>query len=194
MALVTTAINLTGDYVPYERPPQPMTLWTPIPRGLQSGISNGGILDAKPVNDDQALTCTMVLPPNFGYVMADAQLTIKQNRASDWEPECNVEFTNFYRAAVPISNGFEANYRQELHPKPLLGDVEKVMSVVQPWPTFPFVGTPGSGGAIVVLSAINGSDTVATAGTVMAFLSFWQFDLEQIRKFPINSPIPVHSR
>ncbi len=193
MATVTTALALVRDYVPYERPPQPQTLWTAIPRGLQSGIVNNGTLDAKPINDDQLLTCTMTLPPNFGYVMADAQLTVTVDRGADWGAFTNLNLTNFYRGAPGNITTFEADYRQEFHPNSIFSG-SRSMSVVQPWPTYPIVALNGSSPIIVVLSAVNQNDTAASAGTVFAFVSFWQFDLEQIRKFPINSPQPVHSR
>ncbi len=189
MAIVTTALFFTRDYVPYERPPQPETLWTAIPRGLQSGFVNEEVLDLKPVNDDQRLTVTMTLPGNFGYVMADAQLTITQNRANDWADSCNLNITNFYRG-TPV--GYFANYRQPLEVDGRF--LKRSMVVSQPWPTFPLVAPQRTAPIIIVFDAWNGQDTAATAGTVSAFASFWQFDLEQIRKFPINSPQPVHSR
>ncbi len=193
MALVSTALTFVQDYVPYERPPQPDTLWSAIPRGLLSGIVNAGVLDAKPVNDDQSLTCTMTLPVNFGYVMADCQLSVNQNRAFDWDAIANLRLNNFYRGAPPNVDAFDINYRQELLVIGL-NSTTRCMSVVQPWPTFPILAVRTESPAIVVLSANNGNDTVTTAGTVDAFVSFWQFDLEQIRKYPINSPIPTHSR
>jgi len=193
MAIVTTALNMVADYVPFERPPQPQTLWSAIPRGLFTGIVNAGVLDAKPINDSQVLTCTIVLPNNFGYVMADAQLLINQDRAQDWSEECFVRLLNFYRGADSNVNGFETHYRQELLRTSAFG-LSVAMSVVQPWPTFPIIAPQSTGGTIVVMRANNGTATAALAGTVMAFVSFWQFDLEQIRKFPINTPLPVHSR
>jgi len=191
MAVVATALSFTRDYVPYERPPQPETLWTAIPRGLQSGIVNAGILDAKPITDSQTLTCTMTLPAGFGYVMADAQLTIHQDAAGQWEPQVTLEITNFYRGA-PL--GFSINYRQELDRSIRATDTNASMVVVQPWPTFPLVGISAGAPIIIVLQAENATSDAALAGTVDAFASFWQFDLEQIRKYPINSPQPVHAR
>lgn len=189
VAIVTTALAFTRDYVPYERLPQPQTLWTAIPRGLQFGYVNEEDLDLKPVNDDQRLTVTMTLPPNFGYVMANAQLTITQNRANDWADSCNLNITNFLRG-TPI--GTFANYRQGLEVDGRF--LKRTMVVTQPWPSFPIVGVTSGSPIIVVFDAWNGQDTAATAGTVSCFASFWQFDLEQIRKYPINSPQPVHSR
>ncbi len=193
MAVVTTALSFISDYVPYERPPQPQTLWTAIPRGLLSGVVNGVALDLKPINDQQQLTCTMTLPPNFAYIMADAGLVITQNRAADWSKRCHVELTNFLRGARGIVNTFESHYPQEmLETTAAISNI--AMSIRAPWPSFPIVAPDPTTPTGVVLAARNNAAAAATAGTVMAFISFWQFDLEQIRKYPINSPIPVHSR
>jgi len=193
MALVATALSFVQDYVPYERPPQDVTLWSAIPRGLLTGIVNAGVLDAKPVNDTQTLTCTMTLPPNYGYVMAEAQFEVIQNRAQDWNPAMYFEFTNFIRGAFGNVQGLTAQYPQSLLDTRVNG-AAVAMSVVQPWPAMPMIGASSSAPIIIVIHANNSQATVSTAGTVMAFASFWQFDLEQIRKYPINSPQPVHAR
>jgi len=194
MATVLTALALTRDYVPFERPPQPQTLWTAIPRGLQSGIVNNLVLDAKPLNDIQRLTCTMTLPPNFGYVMADAQLTVECDRAQDWNTSVVVELTNHYRGSSGNVLNFQSQYRQDLLDTIQSGGATVSMSVVAPWPTYPLVAPSGDTPTIVVVRASNTAAAAAAAGTVFAFVSFWQFDLEQIRKYPINSPAPTHNR
>jgi len=193
MAVVVTALTFVADYVPYERPPQPVTLWSAIPRGLFTGIVNAGVLDAKPVNDQQQLTITMTLPPNFGYVMSDSQLEVFQNRAADWNSRCQVQLTNFIRGAAGNVQGLTASYPQNMQDTTGVA-ASKAMQVLAPWPTMPIVASEPGAPTIVLMEARNNNATVATAGTVMAFASFWQFDLEQIRKYPINSPQPVHSR
>ncbi len=192
MATVTQTVVSTPSYVPYERPPQPLTLWSAIPRGLQSFIVPLTVLDLKAINDTQILVITATLPPNFGYVMNAAAFSITQDRAVDWTVRCNLNLQNFYRAPVDLSISLASNWVQEFSAG--ISDSTRHMRVTQAWPTFPIIGSTDTSGALVVLNARNGTATAASAGTLTAFLSFWQFDLEQIRKFPINSPIPTHSR
>lgn len=193
MALVIQTKLLTPSYVPYERPSQPATLWTAIPRGLQSFISAGTQLEAKPVNDTFILSMTATLPPNFAYVMADINVTISQDRAVDWDNKLNLNLQNFYRANESLALGLSGNYGFEF-PTMAIDNTQRNILVNQALPGFPIVGTQGTSGAQIVVTAWNSNVTVAATGTIDAFVSFWQFDLEQIRKYPINSPIPVHSR
>lgn len=193
MALDIQVIAMTPTYVPYERPPQPLTLWSAIPRGLQSFLVDGQVLDAKAINDTQLLQLTATLPPNFGYVMNVANVSIAQDKASAWQPIFNLNLQNYYRAPESVSLGLSSDWAQSF-PENSIQEDGRALSVDQPWPTFPIIGVEGTSGVLSVLSGGNRDSAAALAGTVNAYLSFWQFDLEQIRKYPINSPQPVHSR
>ncbi len=193
MALVIQQINASSDYVPYERPPQPVTLWTAIPRGLQSFIVSSGQIDVKPVNDTFQLEILATLPANFGYVMADLNFSFAQDRAADWDNECNLNLQNFYRANTTLAVGLNGNWVNPLLPNSRNG-ATRAIDVRQPWPSFPIVAPLGTAGALINFSAWNVAATVTLTGVANFYISFWQFDLEQIRKFPINTPAPVHSR
>lgn len=192
MATVIQDIDMTGDYVPYERPPQYQTLWSAIPRGLQSFIVDTQQLDLKAINDSQILNLKATLPPNFGYVMMDAMVNITQDRAVDWVSNIVLNLQNYYRAPVNISVGLSSTWVQEFPTG--LSTVTRFMNRSQAWPAFPIIGSSDTSGALVTFTANNTAAAAAAAGTVNAFVSFWQFDLEQIRKFPINSPLPTHQR
>ncbi len=183
---------MTASYVPYERPPQNLTLWSAIPRGLQSFIVDTQQLDLKAVNDVQQLNLTATLPPNFGYVMVDMNFSITQDRAVDWQANTNLNLQNYYRAPLNISVGVSTTWSQSLLPG--LTDSSRHYVKVQPFPAFPIIGAQGTTGVLVVINGRNNQAAAAAVGTVNAFISFWQFDLEQIRKFPINSPTPTHPR
>ncbi len=182
---------MTSSYVPYERPPEAFTLWSAIPRGLQSFIVDVQALDAKALNDEALLNLTASLPANFGYVMQDLNFTIAQDLAENWSTVYNLNLQNFYRSsgALVATNG---NWVQNF--VAAAQDLSTRASVqIQPWPAFPMIGQDG-GSIAIVISAFNNVAAAAAIGTVNAQISFWQFDLEQIRKFPINSPVPTHNR
>lgn len=188
MATVTTTIPLTSVYTPYERPPQAVTLWTAIPRALQSFVAVAEPFPLKPAGDDYILSLTATLPPNFGYVMNSGFLMIDVDRAADFRAEVLVNLQNFYRNAdfglsATINQGFVNHL-----------PASRSIDVRQAWPTFPLEAFRGTAG-ILLNSVVNNENTNAmAAGIVNAYFSFWQFDLEQLRKYPINSPVPTHAR
>lgn len=201
MAVVATTIAMTSTYRPFERPPEALTLWTAIPRGLQSFVVDGTALDAKPAADQQTLTLTATLPPNFGYVLMDYSVSIAQDAAENWADEMNLNLQNFYIAPETLSLGISQTWTDTF---PTQGPALGALSIANvrntrhlagfPLPSFPMYAPVGASGILVRLSGHNDNADVATAGVVNAYIAFWQFDLEQIRKFPINSPSPIHSR
>jgi hypothetical protein len=193
MALVIQNVAMVESFVPFERPPQALTLWTAIPRGLTSFIVDVRQLNLIAAGDTALLNLTATLPPNFGYVMNDANLTLAMNEAgSEWAPTYNLNLQNFYRAPG-LGLALNGNWVQNMVGA-AQDDSTKSSSNIQPWPSFPIIGFPGTTGALIVLSTFNNTTDAKAAGTINAYISFWQFDLEQIRKFAINSPSPVHVR
>jgi len=195
VALDIQIINASSSYVPYERPPQPMTLWSAIPRGLQTFFLAAATLDAKAINDDFLLSIRATIPPNFAYVMNEVSWTISQDRALDWEDVCLLNLQNFYRG-LDLNNPVSGNWMNPTQSLDQGGvsDVRTMGNGTLNWPTSPMIGTASTTGIQINFQAINGAAAAAAAGTVDFFISFWQFDLEQIRKYPINSPQPVHAR
>ncbi len=193
MALVIQNEAMTPSYVPYERPPQPLTLWTAIPRGLQSFIVDGQSLDVILVGDDALLNLQATLPPNFGYVMQDMNVTLIQAGGQAWAAKINLNLQNFYRTTENLSVALNGNWVQNMDAS-ALDDSTRSLSLEQPWPSFPMIGTPGTSGIQVNISTFNDAQVARAAGTIHAYIAFWQFDLEQIRKFPINSPYPIQAR
>lgn len=197
MALDIQTIAMTGSYLPYERPPEAMVLWSAIPRGLQSFIVDGQALDAKATSDEALLNLNGTLPPNFGYVMMDANLTVTVGSGAagvtEWDESYRLNMQNFYRTNSNLALALNGNWRQELLPNSQDNNLAS-SSNIQPWPAFPIVSPRGASGILLNFSAFNKGTTSTGIGTVNFYCSFWQFDLEQIRKFPINTPIPTHPR
>ncbi len=187
---------MTPTYLPYERPPDNFALWTAIPRGLRGFKVETGVLDAKPVNDQQLLTLSATLPSNFAYVFAEVHLQIAQNRAGDWSDLYHLNLQNFYQASIALSATWIMPWNDGLVSTLGQPATTKATSAhsMDSLPKQPMWTPRGASGVLISIQAQNQNATVTTAGTVNAYIAFWEFDLEQTRKFPINSPIPTHSR
>ncbi len=188
MALDIQTIAATGSYVPYERPPQPATLWTAIPRGIQSFIVAGEALDAKALNDDQLLQITATLPPNFAYVFQDINLTLS-GEVSAWNVFCNMNLQNFYRTTEDLATALALDWVYGIDTNTLFNSSISLTTANNnhyPPPTYPLIALPGSSGVLFVFTASNASDPSTAIGVVNFAVSFWVFDLEQIRKYPVN--------
>lgn len=192
MANVAVAIAMDPTYLAYERPPDLSALWTAIPRGLRGFVVETGALAAKPVGDTQTLNLSATLPGNFAYVFAEIALTVRQDVMLNWSSEYSLNLQNFYQGG---HLGLAMNYQFDFTPFGLLTDGRGVgHNAIDQTPRSPMWAPRGTSGILIDISAFNPNGDVGAAGTVNAYISFWEFDLEQVRKFPINSPIPTHSR
>jgi len=186
---------MAATYRPFERLPDPAMLWTAVPRGLRGFIVNTALLDLKPINDQQLLTLSATLPNGFAYVFAGVHLGIAQNRAGDWNDNYTLNLQNWYQGELALSSSWIMPWLDGL-----VGGtgppVEKNTSAhsMDSLPKAPMYAPTGVAGILISIQAENQQATAATAGTVNAYINFWEFDLEQARKFPINAPIPTHSR
>ncbi len=190
MANVATTIAMDPTYQPFERPPDPSSLWSVIPRGLRGFIVRLGTLDAKPVNDTQTFVLNGTLGANFAYVLAEISIRLTQDRAADWDRSYTLNLQNFYQGGVTLSNSWSYPFRAAT-----LGQVELINgpgTVRQP--KAPMFSPVGAAGILVNINGFNPTATVATAGTISGYINFWEFDREQARKYPINAPFPTHSR
>lgn len=192
MANVAVAIDMDATYLPYERPPQPQTLWTAIPRGLRGFIVELGTLTAKPVNDTETLVLSGILPANFAYVLSEISLTIFQDEADDWQGAYTLNLQNWYQGFLGVSTNWTIGFSNIA----ALGGGSKTngRDTLDYLPRGPMWAPRGTSGIQITIQTFNSQAAVAAAGTVSAYINFWEFDLEQARKYPINAPIPVHSR
>ncbi len=182
---------MVPTYLPFERPPDPYALWTAIPRGLRGFATDFGVLDAKPINDTQTLTFSATLPANFGYVFSDIGLRLAQDNASSWVAKYTLNLQSFYQGR---DLGMSISYNFGFNVISLGAELANDHQVHDQVPSSPMWAPKGSSGILIVITARNVAAPAAAVGTVSAYINFWEFDLEQIRKFPINSPLPVHAR
>ena len=194
MANVAVAITMEPTYLPFERTPDNVALWTAIPRGLRGFVVEFGTVTAKPVNDTLTLALTATLPQNFAYVFADIALSVRGDTASDWDSEYSLNLQRFYQGdahGIALAMNWSFDFATMNLDRATLGQGH---TAIQQRPTFPMWAPSTGAGIGIVINAFNSAAAVAAVGNVSAYINFWEFDLEQIRKYPINSPFPVHVR
>ncbi len=178
-------------YTPYQRPPQSATITTPIPRGLKSFVVRGAVTAVKPINDDLLLEVPFTLPSGFGYLLNEVHLNVNSNQAGQMEAfavfslfQTSSANRNFdYRQPIAMElggiGGTSNNFRMS---RIAAGNLTRVPIV------------PPAAGANGILSYTDRFDPAATAGTIDALISFWEYDLEQIVYFPVHMAANVVGR
>ena len=191
MAVVTTTIVMTTTYRPFERPPDQVSLWTSIPRGLRGFVVEAGVLDAKPINDDQQLILTGILPSNFAFIFAEIGLWILVDVAAAWDSEYTLILQDFYQGRADVIQQWNFDFASSNLQSTARGAGHTAIQQVPKQPMWNPRDTPGID---INISTFNGADPAGAAGTVWAYINFWEFDLEQAQKYAINAPSPVHMR
>lgn len=192
MAVVIETFAMEPTYLPFERPSDVETLWSSIPRGLR-GFTTSEVLPLKLINDVQVFELNATLPTGFAYVFAEIGVRLAQNRAFDWDGQYSLNLRNWYQGTT--AGKIEMNWKLDFPSFDRnLSQRVNGFTALDTLPKQPMWSPRGTTGIRLVISSFNSNSNAAVAGTIAAFINFWEFDLEQIRKFPINSPFPTHSR
>ncbi len=197
MAIVDTIPTLTLVRQPFERPPQEQTLWGFIPRGFLHFSLENGTLDEKPVNDQQHLRISGVLPAGFAYQFVQVGMTITQDRAVDWTNRSVMRLVNWTPGAPHGAHmTFGLEFANEFGDAAAVTPVRVVRGMGE---SRTIIGQqilfqPGRDAISFSMLAVNEIATVAAAGTVDFIASFLEFDLSQAVRFGLQSPVPVRTR
>jgi len=193
VATVTDNLSFTETYQPFERPPENITLFSLIPRGLRRfWIATD--LQAKPVNDDYDLFITATLPLNFAYVLRSFNMQVNSNRAIDFDQDVILRLLN-HIPGQPVGSSEQVGVLFEYFQNATDG----TSRIVRPFGSAlsQFAGPfwpPTSSQSSFRVSVSDQADTVSTAGFVIAHCEFLEYDLVQAQRFFINTPIPVMAR
>ncbi len=197
MALVTQTITPARSYSPFEGMSEAQRLVTSVPRGMVRFFTDVAV-SAKPVNDDLVLNITGSLPQNFAYILNSVSWNIVVDRAADF---FDVTRFRIFNGLPNGTNGSEqvATFNlSDVSPTAAIIANQRVLNfslgTVTSW--FPNVLIPpGPSQAMsFTLSAFNAENTVQAAGTQSFSASFYQYELNQAVRFPLNHPIPVGIR
>lgn len=197
MAVVTQALTPRNNYSPFEGMSEAQRLVTAVPRGLVRFDSNSAGLTAKPVNDSYDLTITCQLPNGFAYVISAVSFDIAVDTASDFDNFCTISIFNGISNGQ-ISNQQRGSFGMSLNPQTVAADPRRVMhyqlgGLHDSWPG-PIVRTQAAVAHSMLLTYHNSAAAVQAAGAISFHASFYQYELNQAVRFPMNFPMPVGVR
>lgn len=195
MALVQQNLIPTRTYSPFEGMGEAQRLVTAVPRGMIRFV-DATALSAKPVNDDLRIQYTCSLPLGFAYVVSSLSYQLAVDTASDFTASTSFRIFNGVPHA-PFSHEMVATFNLVDFTREG-GTQQRIMNFgggtvrdFFPLPLFPPTGAPNM---TAILEVGNGADAAQAAGTQFFSLFFYQYELNQAVRFPLNFPRPVGLR
>lgn len=198
MAIVDDIFAPTITRQPFERPPQAETLWGAIPRGFIHFPVLDGVLQAKPINDDQHLRISGVLPAGFAYQFIQIACTIDQDVAASWSTVPILRCVNWVPGNAASQhmvlsssavNEFADNSAVE--PRMILRTMQQASGFE--WGRQILYQASRAAISWSFLQT-NEADPAGAIGSVDFVASFLEFDLTQAQRFGVQTPVPVRGR
>lgn len=175
--------------------PEAQRLVSAVPRGLVR-FTTADALAAKPVNDSIDLTLSCSLPPGFAYVLSALAFEIIVDTATDWDPLCRF-FIFSGIPNIPVASRQSSAYDMKTVDGVVGADVNRILSFnegnVRDWYPNPIFRTD-SAAISAQLQYHNSAAAVGAAGLINFHLSFYQYEINQALRYPLNFPLPVGIR
>ncbi len=193
MAVVTTTLATTLTRTTLVKPPDNIREWGPLPRAMLNFELTSGVLDAKPVNDQQTMTISIILPVSFAYRLVDANVQVDQDVSADWAVNPSLEVVNAIRG-LPL--GVINRHPWLLLPsfRAALNPVAMITPRSPRQPAYIMQSIAQGVAPVITFRATNDTDPAAAAGLVFAYFSFLEYDIEQVQRFPVHYPQTIFDR
>lgn len=165
-------------------PPDPQLVNTPIPRGLRNYQGTKAV-PALGSGDQSAVDIKLEFPTAFIYLMKNFQC----NFISD---DITSEFNNIgVLQYLPGGSGAIGVMQQYV----LLSEGQAFTAAVRSIQVYRPLGTwrqwiDGTDGSNIHFQIQDMSGDASTAGDVGWTAEFWEYDVEQCLKWPVNTPVP----
>lgn len=196
MAVVSLGVTPERTFTPFEGLSEAQRLVSSVPRGLIRFHSNLA-LAGKPVDDSVDLTYTCSLQPSFAYVLSSISFELTVDTASDWDSTARFRLFNALGNVAPGNNQV-ALFNMGSNPNAVASDPARILdfSLGDPraWFPQPLVRSQGAAGMTAILQYHNSAAAVGGTMTTNFSLCFYQYELNQAVRFPLNSPFPVGIR
>lgn len=175
------------DALPFKKawamPPNPDSLRSPIPRGILTfeGSQAIALKAAGNITDFQLIT---TLPSGFGYISKSVSVKYVSD---DLVNQFNVNGNS----NVTLENGAAVSYPFTSPGNTLVGIGTRATKIYVPdRGTNKFILTPSD---VVDWRIQDDHADESPAGDIFYFVEFYQFDIQQITEWEVNTPIPIIS-
>ena len=193
MAVVTTTLVTTQTRTTLVKPPDTIREWGPLPRAMLNFELTSGVLDAKPLNDQQTMTISIILPVSFAYRLVDANVQVDQDVSASWGANPSLEVVNAIRG-LPL--GVINRHPWILLPsfRAAIAPVAMVTPRSPRQPAYILQSIAQGVAPVITFRATNDTDPAGLAGLVFAYFSFLEYDIEQVQRFPVHYPQTIFDR
>ncbi len=196
MAVVLDSLATARTRTVFVKPPDDQRQWTAWPRAIVLFNLLNGVISAKPINDQQELLISVVLPGSLAYKFLDMSISLIQDVAQSWTPRAYLEVTNAIRnleigATQRHSIVLEDSIRT---PVPSQMWVARVAAPELNMPRYVIQTVHQGAKPVISFKATNQQDPAGAAGTVNFYMSFLEYEIEQVERFPIHYPISTYAR
>lgn len=188
MAVIAVTATDTGEVqARWEVPPDTILNMSPVPRGIREYIGTAAVL-ALGAGDETNVGITFVFPTAFMYLPKTLTCQfLSDDLTTEFENIGGLEYQPGGSAAVGTRVSFE-----------MLSDGSNMRSAIRSEQNYRPMGTwrrwiDGPAGDLLAFSMADISGDTSTAGDVIWAAEFWEYDVEQCLKWPVNTPQPVVS-
>ncbi len=189
MAVVLTSLTAEFKRTVFIKPPDMQRMFTAIPRAIVTFHILNGVIDAKPVNDQQELIIGLSVDSAFAYRWIDLAFHLSQDVAHDWNARGYLELTNAIRNLEPGMTQNHVVVFDDVVVVPGATERLTARTGVDPVVRYIIQVPPSSavGSApIITFKASNETAAVGAAGTCNFYASFYEYDIEQVEMYPTH--------
>lgn len=193
--MAVVSVNLTANFrrTTFTKPPDYMRFGTAIPRSIVNFFLNQTAVAAKPVNDQEELLVRCPLDPTFAYRLVDFSVSLIQDVAHDWETRGWIEVSGAIRGvpdstvarhSVVLDDIFD-NSSSEMWIAAADKESQRLPSYI----------IQDVGGVLLFdFKASNQTAAAGAAGTIDAYMTFFEYEIEQAQYFALHMAPLVYSR
>lgn len=186
MAVVTVSATDTGrETIHWQVPPDNLLNQSPIPRGLRE-YGGSAAIAALGAGDETSVVISLTFPTVFCYQAKSLTISFESD-------DLTTEFSDLgVLEILPADNGalgIRRNYQLFCSgPAPRAAvHLIQTYTPLGTWRQWIF----GTNGDVVEMRLSDISGDVSTAGDVHWTADFWEYDIEQALKWPVNTPMPM---